>query len=375
MAAKLPLKLGSSDANGSDVSHWQRWAKGYAKSYADLMGPVDGYYGNSDAAFTKEMQRRLGMPQTGIFDEPTAARVGYGGTSAGTRRKIWIYTAPGSGAPWHLGPSFALGEWCKDVLKLNHQPIGYPIGGYLGLMGGDPGLSYNEVIHAQGMELERLLDTNPDINDPALELWFSGYSQSADGMEDAVVRLFGDEGKYAHLRPRINGLLQFGNPSKEKTGIARKVRPQWLYALVRNITTKGDFYAEATDSIRPLFYAEIVRAETSMSFAGHIAKIVVPVLLNLFGSLLGLGAVINTTGGALGAAMADADQHEHEDVDRKLIELLSIKGVLSNIPALIQLIAALPGIVSHGEYHLPKPEFQGRTGIQVAQDAIASFRR
>lgn len=374
MTARLPLKLGSSDQRGDDVSHWQRWAKGYAKSYVDLMGPVDGYYGNTDATFTKEMQRRLGLPQTGVFDEVTAALVKYAGVTAAPRRKIWIYTTPGSGAPWWIGPSFALGEWCKDVLRLNHQPVGYPIGGYMGLMGGDPGLSYNEVIEALGHELERLLAENPDINDPDLELWFSGYSQSADGMEDAVARLFGDGGKYAHLRSRINGLIQFGNPSKKDTGIARKKRPDWLYALVRNVTTKGDFYAEAADSIRPLFYAEIVRAETSLSFAGHIAKIVVPVLINLMGGLFGLGSLM-AGGGVLSAAMVDADRHDHEEVDRKLIELLSIKGVLTNIPALIGLLAALPGIVSHGEYHLPKPEFQGRTGIQVAQDAIASFRR
>lgn len=374
MTARLPLKLGSSDQRGDDVSHWQRWAKGYAKSYADLMGPVDGYYGNTDATFTKEMQRRLGLPQTGVFDEVTAARVKYAGVTAAPRRKIWIYTAPGSGAPWWIGPSFALGEWCKDVLHLNHQPVGYPIGGYMGLMGGDPGLSYNEVIEALGHELERLLAENPDINDPDLELWFSGYSQSADGMEDAVARLFGDGGKYVHLRSRINGLIQFGNPSKKDTGIARKKRPDWLYALVRNVTTKGDFYAEATDSIRPLFYAEIVRAETSLSFAGHIAKIVVPVLINLMGGLFGLGSLM-AGGGVLSAAMVDADRHDHEEVDRKLIELLSIKGILSNIPALIGLLAALPGIQTHGEYHLQKPEFNGRTGIQVGYDHIAAFRR
>ena len=36
----------------------------------------------------------------------------------------------------------------------------------------------------------------------------------------------GDGGKYQHLRSRINGVLQFGNPSKQGTGIARKPRPE-----------------------------------------------------------------------------------------------------------------------------------------------------
>ncbi|WP_142254096.1 peptidoglycan-binding protein, partial [Mycobacterium sp. NS-7484] len=143
MTARLPLRIGSSDARGDDVTHWQRWARSYAESYANLMGPVDGYYGNSDAEFTREMQRRLvaaghAIPITGVFDEATAALVGYAGITAEPRRKIWIYTAPGSGADWWAGPSFELGEWCKKVLKLNHQPVGYPKGGYLGLMGGPP---------------------------------------------------------------------------------------------------------------------------------------------------------------------------------------------------------------------------------------------
>lgn len=83
MSARLPLKIGSSDAKGDGVTHWQKWGKAYAKSYADLMGPVDGYYGSSDAAFTKEMQRRVGLPQTGIFDDALANRIGYQGAKPG----------------------------------------------------------------------------------------------------------------------------------------------------------------------------------------------------------------------------------------------------------------------------------------------------
>ena len=308
-----------------------------------------------------------------------------------TFRNIWFFSAPGSGADWWIGPSFEVGEWCKSVLGINHQPIGFPKGGYMGLLGGDPGLSYNEVIEQQYLSLKHLLDTSPHVQEALrnaastdIEFWFSGYSQSADGMEDALEKLFGDGGPYMALRHRINGVIQFGNPSKKGTGIARKVRPLWLDLLVRNITTKGDFYAEAPDQIRPLFYQEIVRAETSISFAGHIATIVVPVLLNLGGSIFGLqlGGMFNLTsllgagtGGLVSTALRDAEAHGHEEVDQKLIELLSIKGVLTNIPALIQLLGALPGIQTHGEYHLPKPEFQGKTGIDVGRGIVAAFRR
>ncbi|MBU8833586.1 peptidoglycan-binding protein [Mycolicibacterium goodii] len=403
MTARLPLKLGSSDARGDDVTHWQRWARAYAESYANLMGPVDGYYGNSDAEFTREMQRRLvasgrAVAITGVFDEATAAGVGYAGAPpAEERRPIWIYTAPGSGAPWNVGPAFELGVLCEKILKLNHQPVGYPIGGYLGLMGGDPAFSYLDVIGAQAAEFARLLRINPDVveamearrRDPAahvdVEIWVSGYSQSADGFEDALEHLFGDGGEFELIRDRLNGVIQFGNPSKDKTGIARKTRPLWLLKLITNVTVRGDFYAEATDEIRPLFYEWFIRAETELPFVIYSAQVILPALLNLVAPFLtgGLssplaapilagvtgasGGLLNTViGGVLGAK---------DQPNPKLIELLSIRGVLTNLGELIKLIAALPGVQAHGEYHLPKPEFGGRTGIQVAYDVVAAFRR
>lgn len=393
----LPFKIGSS---GAEITAWQKWAKNYAKAYADILGPVDGYYGNSDAAFTREMQRRLGVPQTGQFDGVTAARVGYraaGVAPAPTaKRPIWFYSAPGSGANWDVGPSFEVGRWCADNLNINHQPIGFPKGGYLGLMGGDPTFSYNEVIAAEGVELERLIATNPDLNNPNVEFWFSGYSQSADGMEDAVVRLFGDGGRFAHLRPRINGLIQFGNPSKQTTGIARKQRPDWLYKLVKNVTTTGDFYAEVplTDKIRPTFYAAIVKAEMELPFFVYILKIAVPIiiewaakLLPIFGPLLGgFGPMVQLALGTLnglqgmgnnpllGNLLGQAGSIDASDpVPGEMLALLSPTGVLQNIPGLIALVGALPGLVAHGEYHLPKPEFGGRTGIQVGCDLVRTY--
>ncbi|AKF14387.1 peptidoglycan-binding protein [Mycobacterium phage Phayonce] len=403
MTARLPLKLGSSDARGDDVTHWQHWAREYAQSYAALIGPVDGYYGYSDAEFTREMQRRLvaaghAIAITGVFDEATAAIVGYAGAQPDEeRRPIWIYTAPGSGAPWNVGPAFELGELCRKILKLNHQPVGYPIGGYLGLMGGDPAFSYLDVTGAQAAEFGRLLRINPDVIAAMaarrldrnarvdVEIWVSGYSQSADGFEDALEHLFGDGGEFELIRDRLNGVIQFGNPSKDKTGIARKTRPAWLLRLVTNVTTRGDFYAEANDEIRPLFYEWFIRAETELPFVVYSAQIIVPALLNLVAPFLGgglanpaalpllaglTGAGAGVLGSVLGGVLGAKDKPNPE-----LVELLSVRGVLTNLGELVKLLAALPGLQAHGEYHLSKPEFNGRTGIQVGYDVVAAFRR
>lgn len=401
MGYVAPHTVGSVHAKISDGKNRLERLYSYAKGVDDgtdvytekLVGVLNEFHDRVNHDVDRGLRRgpRITDPIDGVvpFDWTVQDQLGLRAQSSPPPvpafRNIWFFSAPGSGAPWFVGPSFEVGEWCKTTLGLNHQPIGYPIGGYMGLMGGDPGLSYNEVIHEQYLSLKHLLDTNPHVQDALrrvragldtdIEFWFSGYSQSADGMEDALVLLFGDGGPYESLRSRINGVIQFGNPSKKGTGIARKARPDWLYRLVHDITTRGDFYAEATDEIRPLFYAEIVTAETSLSFAGHILKIAIPVLTNLMGALFGV-----SVGGLLKlpiveAAATDAAQRPHEEVDDALIDLLSVKGLLNNAIPLIGLLFALPGLQAHGEYHLPKPEFRGLTGIDVGRGIVANFRR
>ena len=388
------LRVGS---NGARVTHWQQWFKRYASSYAP---PIDGYYGSHDEAAVRIMQARLGIVVDGVFGDRTAAHTGYvwpGDSSppvVPTRRPIWIYTAPGSGADWWAGPSFKLGERAKDVLRLNHQPLYYQKGGYLGLMGGDPKFSYNDVIADLGASLEYCLDNNPDVaeamafrraNPKALvdvEIWASGYSQSADGFEDAFVHLFGDGGKYELLRDRVNGLVQFGNPSTKGTGIARKVRPNWLYSLVRNINYENDFYAVAPDEIRPAFYRVVVEAETELPFFVHVLQIAVPIILNnvlpvfggFFGPLAQLGVAAaaglgNAQSGVLGQLMGQANSNADRDTHEDLVEMLSLTGLIKNIPGLIQVVGALPGLQAHGGYEFD--DFQ----MNRAYDVIAGFRR
>jgi hypothetical protein len=394
MAARLPLKPGSSDAKGDDVTHWWDWAFRYAKSYNFLLGKRDGYYGNDEAAFTREMQRRLGLVQDGIFGPITAGRVGYAGAKpTPPRRPIWLYSAPGSGAPYWVGPSNDLGEMVaghnfngpgRDSLSINHQPVGFPIGGYLGVMGGDPALSYLDVIHACDVELERLLWDNPDVQkaiqirraDPrapvSVELWLSGYSQSADALLESAKRLFGDAGPFALIRDRLNGLILFGNPATAVTGIARKTFPDWLNALTHNINVSNDFYAVAGDRLRPLFYEWFIRAETEIPFVVYCAQIILPALTSL---LPGVGPLMAAPLSLLLSVIPGGQAGASQPPNPELIQALSPTGLLMSIPDLIAIIAALPGLQAHGAYHLPLPDFGGRTGPQVGYDIIAGFRR
>lgn len=374
------LKRGSSDLNtNGEVSRWWDFASRYAKSYAFLLGKRDGYYGNDEGKFTSELQRRLGIPITGEFGDVEALRTGYkwGGTSAPpvfAHRPIWIYSAPGSGVPWNVGPPFDVGQMCKDILHINHQPIGYPIGGYLGFMGGDPTNSYLDVIGFQKAEMIRMLQSCPDLNDPKLELWYAFYSQSADGGLDAMEEMFGDGGEFAHLRSHINGAICFGNPATQGTGIARKVHSGWLNALTRNINHPNDFYAVAPDHLRPIFYHEIVQAEISLPFFIHILKLAIPAFLNftpiiggiagplapmVIAGAAGIGGMSNVLGGLMEGVLGPSDP-----VDAELEKMLSLQGLLTSFPDLIGLIAALPGLQAHGSYD-----------PMLGYDIVARFRR
>ncbi len=403
------LKLGY---QGPLYNPWYDWANRYAKSYAFLLGSRDGYYGSDEARFTRELQRRLGIVQDGIFGDRTAAAAGYAwpGTSfppvVEQRRPIWYYSAPGSGVPWWVGPGYDLGEMLagkafngpgRQSLRINHQPVGFPIGGYLGLLGGDPGLSYLEVIAAQGAELERLLWDNPDVKramaarqaDPKaavdVELWLEGYSQSADGLREAVKRLFGDGGPFEIIRDRINGLLLYGDPATPVTGIARKTFPAWLEKLVHEINTSHDFYAVAKDRVRPLFYEWFIQAETDLPFVVYSAQIILPAIANaipLLGPVLGpLFPVALALQTGMQSAIPLLTQitagvnSATTKPNPELIKLLSAQGLLTSVPDLLTLVTSLPGLQEHWNYHLPVADFGGLTGPQRAYDLVAAFRR
>lgn len=327
-------------------------------------------------------------------------------------RPIFIFSAPGSGARNDVGPGNDVGERCRNELGINHVRLDFPMGGYLGLLGGDAGLSYIEVITAEGDDLERKIEwaiaetkrRYPDNWAQVIEFWGTAYSQSADGMVKAFWRLFGDGGKYAHLRARINGLLMFGNPARQPGrtkignspkgwGIARDHIPDWLQALVIDICTEQDMYATTEDNtLLPLLYDWFVKAEMDLGFIAFSAGILIPVIasyLDIAGPLIGglfgdAGAQI--IGLATGVALpflrdalgSGAATDPALDEFRKEFEAtLSARGLLTpqGIVKVFNSLKALTGLAAHGEYWQPKPEFGGRWGIWAAFDYVAAFRR
>lgn len=216
----------------------------------------------------------------------------------------------------------------------------------------------------------------------------SGYSQSADGFKRAILDLFGDGGEFVVHRDRLRRVICFGDPTRQPGptkigndppgwGIARLDTPQWLDDITYSITTHFDLYACTTDdTIVALFYPWFVKAETSLTFVGYSAQIVIPAIASYFG-IAGplLGGVLGAGGAALLAAVTGIGLPlmtqlittfvDAPPPDPRLVEALTAQGVLGDIPRLIKTLVVLGGIQTHGEYHLPKPEFGGRTGIEV----------
>jgi len=321
---------------------------------------------------------------------------------------VHYLSAPGSGADWFIGPSFTVGEWLKKENGVHHWPLGFPKGGYLGLMGGDSAQSYNDTIALEDAEHERRIreDILPGYGivlapgervttehvkklPAGFKLALSGYSQSADGIIRSAARLYGDGGIFELLRPFLKVIMVFGNPARQGgptrygrnpkgKGISGYVAPSWLVPLIADVITEGpgapDFYACCTNRIARVAYQVVVKAETEVAFLIYLAQIAVPALLNLVsGGLLGglgnlaaiplLGGMTGLSGGQL-APMVNAAQQPEDNVTQEIVQMASIQGLLLSIPDLIDLLIALPGIQTHGEYHLPKPEFNGLTGEQ-----------
>lgn len=433
MAWAPPSKVGDSDPN--IVLAKQKLAKySYGKPANDGTPFYTAAFGDALTEYQRRRNAEIDqgkypgpkMTAPGVFDYATKVQLEIVPRAGGGANppppalvtNTHFVSSPGSGADWWVGPAFEVGERLK-ARGVRHWPLGYPKGGYLGLMGGDSRQSYIDTIHLEDVENERriredilpqyglrLLPTEPIDADQVAQLprdfrlLLSGYSQSADGIIRSAARLFGDGGIFELLRPNLKGVLAFGNPARQGgatrygrtprgNGISGYIAAPWLAARIIDVVTETptapDFYACCTSPIARMVYEVVIHAETELPFVVYLAKIAVPALLNLltgglFGGIGGAGlsiaavpllAGVTHMDGAALTPIVNMALGGGDDPPPELIRLLSAQGLLTSLPELIGLLIALPGIQTHGEYHLPKPEFGGRTGIDVGYDLVA----
>lgn len=178
----LPYRLGD---NGPEIVAWQNW---FDAMYAAYAPPIDGYYGDDEVTAVNEMQRRLGLTQTGVFDERTAELAGY--------RVDGNYAPPNPIRPAPTGRHLALvwrgtgGEIGKDLVsrvcqgaadlveEINPDWAATMGGLPVGTAGFGAGLSMNRAVEA-GVEAGKAVFLSRHRVNPNVKVVVGGYSAGA----------------------------------------------------------------------------------------------------------------------------------------------------------------------------------------------------
>lgn len=100
---------------GDDIRAWQEW---FNRAYQAYAPPATGTYDDASVAATKEMQRRLGLHQTGNFNIQTAKASGYISTPV-------FVTVEGHTSNMFFGPVADTATQLEREGLCRHQPTGY----------------------------------------------------------------------------------------------------------------------------------------------------------------------------------------------------------------------------------------------------------
>lgn len=289
---------------------------------------------------------------------------------------IRILTAAGTWAPWGVGYPADVGralhtEWDAVFAELmgetetpfKWRPIGYPAVGFLNP---DPKTSYNESVAigvVEGLQilaeefgpLPPVIYLDDDLDDleldelTVLEADGVGYSQGAEVIIRIAIEL-------ARRGLRFRRIVNFGSPCRVPgptlvgnnpagSGISRLYPPKCLWRTICDIVRdKGEMYGCAKDNTYLAdFYGLFVQAEVSIPFATAALQWAMPYVAG------GLGAVMS--GNPFG-----------------VIKIIDLPKAIATAGQLIDFASTQ----AHTSYHLPAPEFGGRTGIQVGVDFLAA---
>lgn len=199
----LPYKLGD---HGPEIQSWQAW---FNREYELYAPPEDGYYGDDEVTAVKEMQRRLFLPQTGVFDATTAHLAGY------TVRPVALpimFTVEGHTSDMFAGPVADTASRLEAEGICHHQPIGYNNGA----------LPFD---NQSGIdELARLVGADTMDNGvpfPVGTPWALGIFSQGSIVGSYFYFDYLAPGKPLNWRlPDLRGVLAYGNPCRQTGSIA-----------------------------------------------------------------------------------------------------------------------------------------------------------
>lgn len=194
--------------NGPDVTRWQQW---FNRAYISYAPPVSGTYGAADVAATKELQRRLGLNQTGNFNIQTAKKSRYIETPL-------IFSVEGHMSDMWRGPVADTAAQLEAEGLAHHQPIGYQNGS----------IPFDNASGAN--ELARLFGLGTLDSGVAFPLGtpyvLEGFSQGAIVVTDFIANFLQPSQLHAPRAGDCLGVLMYGNPTRSKGSVAPWSRAQ-----------------------------------------------------------------------------------------------------------------------------------------------------
>lgn len=221
-----------------------------------------------------------------------------------------------------------------DGPRFRWQPIGYPAVGFLVP---DPHTSYRES-RAAGINEAVLLGRR--ANGPVALI---GYSQGADVVVRAADLL--------HAQGVcVVAVITFGSPCRRPgatligndpggSGISRYYGDEALWPVTFDYTLPGDMYSNAPDdTFLPEFYDLLIDMELSLPFATSV--------LRFIGRLFEPGG-------------SDADALQRR---------LSLEP--RRVARTVQVVTEFLSTNAHVAYHVPRPEFGGRSAVAHAADVL-----
>ena len=200
------------------VAEIQKFLAGKFASYAGQLVPT-GVYNQDTADAVAEMQRRYGLPATGIFDYTSQVRSGfYKPAPAAPPILPLFFTVEGHLSDmWH-GPVADTATILEHEGRVIHRPTGYQNGS----IPFDNASGENELTRRIGQEVQDDGVRFP----PGTPFLIGGFSQGMIIVTDTIINAMQPGQVLAHRAKDCLGVLAYGNPCRSKGSVAPWSRGQ-----------------------------------------------------------------------------------------------------------------------------------------------------
>lgn len=193
----FPLVAGDT---GPEVLRYQQW---FNRQYAFYAPPITGTYGSADEAAVTELQRRLGLTQTGHFNIQTAKKAGYIQTPI-------FATVEGHSSDMMAGPVADTATRLEVEGLCHSRPTGYQNGDipFNNQSGVD---SLHDTLSATALPMP---DGSTIPFPPGTPIIIGGFSQGMIVVYDFLEKHFGPGCDLEWRKDDVLGYLFYGNPCR-----------------------------------------------------------------------------------------------------------------------------------------------------------------